>query len=64
MDGIGYIDDLCHPGMGADAVLVFGYGGVDVQPGAITVDHRLGWASAQLTSRASSSRSKASSSSR
>ena len=48
VDGIGYIDDLCHPGMGADAVLVFGYGGVDVQPGAITVDHRLGWASAHF----------------
>jgi hypothetical protein len=49
VDGIGYVDDLCHPGMGADAVFVFGYGGVDVQPGGIAVDRQLGSASAHFT---------------
>jgi len=49
VDGIGYVEDLCHPGMGADAVLVFGYGGVDAPLGGITVDRQLGWASAHFT---------------
>jgi hypothetical protein len=49
VDGIGYVDDLCHPGMGAEAVLVFGYGGVDAPPGGITVDRQLGSASAHFT---------------
>lgn len=49
VDGFGAIDDLCHPGQGADAIFGFGYGGEAVAPGSIVIDRQLGSASAHFT---------------
>lgn len=49
VDGVGGIDDLCHPEGGAVAIFGFGYGGADATPGSIVIDRQLNTASAHFT---------------